>query len=329
MIVNAMTAPGIRPEEKDGNGGEKRLSAQAFSPPSRHWQSRLLVAFVVPACAAMVGFYAAQNWNPHTWIALAFSLLFGLAAWLARAATPFAAVAGGILAAAMILSGGRAGSVGWLHSALLPLLALLLLTFAATRFGKPRKQRLGVAQDARGRNAAQVAANLGAAGLLGSAILTLSILKSILEQAWQAKGTVPPGTAPAHPSHLATLCAIMLIAALAEATADTVSSELGEVLGGEPRLITTGKRVPPGTDGAISLAGTAAGVAGAAVIVLAAVPTMEPSPRGALAAMTGACGGLFFDSLLGATAERKGWLNNDAVNFLSTLAAALLALAIA
>jgi uncharacterized membrane protein len=37
--------------------------------------------------------------------------------------------------------------------------------------------------------------------------------------------------------------------------------------------------------------------------------------------------GLFFDSLLGATLERRGWLNNDAVNFLSTASAAGFALA--
>jgi uncharacterized membrane protein len=37
--------------------------------------------------------------------------------------------------------------------------------------------------------------------------------------------------------------------------------------------------------------------------------------------------GLLFDSLLGATLERKGWLNNDAVNFLSTLSAVLFPLA--
>jgi uncharacterized membrane protein len=37
--------------------------------------------------------------------------------------------------------------------------------------------------------------------------------------------------------------------------------------------------------------------------------------------------GLLFDSLLGAILERRGWLNNDAVNFLSTLSAALFALA--
>jgi uncharacterized membrane protein len=38
--------------------------------------------------------------------------------------------------------------------------------------------------------------------------------------------------------------------------------------------------------------------------------------------------GLFFDSLLGATLERRGWLNNDAVNFLSTISAAAFALVV-
>jgi uncharacterized membrane protein len=37
--------------------------------------------------------------------------------------------------------------------------------------------------------------------------------------------------------------------------------------------------------------------------------------------------GLLFDSVLGATLERRGWLNNDAVNFLSSASAAAFALA--
>jgi uncharacterized membrane protein len=37
-------------------------------------------------------------------------------------------------------------------------------------------------------------------------------------------------------------------------------------------------------------------------------------------------GGLFFDSLLGATVERKGWIGNDLVNFTSTAFAAALSL---
>jgi uncharacterized membrane protein len=38
--------------------------------------------------------------------------------------------------------------------------------------------------------------------------------------------------------------------------------------------------------------------------------------------------GLFFDSLLGATLEKLGWINNDLVNFLSTASAAAFALAL-
>jgi uncharacterized membrane protein len=38
--------------------------------------------------------------------------------------------------------------------------------------------------------------------------------------------------------------------------------------------------------------------------------------------------GLLFDSVLGATAEQRGWINNDAVNFLSTTSAVAFALGI-
>ena len=127
---------------------------------------------------------------------------------------------------------------------------------------------------------------------------------------------------------LATFCAVVVIAALAEATADTLASELGEVLGGPPLLVTTLRRVAPGTDGAISLIGTVAGTAGAVLVVLVAVSTLGLRLGDAVAAGVGALGGLFVDSLLGATVERRGWLNNDAVNFLSTLAASLIALVI-
>jgi uncharacterized protein (TIGR00297 family) len=118
---------------------------------------------------------------------------------------------------------------------------------------------------------------------------------------------------------------IASIAALGEATADTLSSELGQVLGGEPRLLTTLRRVPTGTDGAISLNGTLAGAAGAAIVTGVAAFIFRFTLRESAIAFTGAIAGLFADSLLGATLERRGWLNNDAVNALSTLAAALLA----
>ncbi|MGA8109665.1 MAG: DUF92 domain-containing protein, partial [Acidobacteriaceae bacterium] len=183
--------------------------------------------------------------------------------------------------------------------------ALLLLTFAATRFGRSRKEGLGTAESRRGRRASQVAANLGVAALAG---IPLSAFHA---------------DTPWFFGRAAALAA--LVAALAEATADTLSSELGQVLGGEPRLITTMKRVPVGTDGGISVAGTLLGCLGAAIVVATGMAVPGMTREEALAALFGGLAGLVVDSLLGALVERRGWLNNDAVNALSTLAAALLA----
>jgi uncharacterized protein (TIGR00297 family) len=263
------------------------------------WQSWLVLATVVPWCAVAALRHATAVWNGATQTALGISLGLALLVFLARAATPLAALTGGVIAAVLTLAPLPASGLSWYHSALPSLLALFLLTFSATRFGRAKKQRLGVADDKRGRNAAQVAANLGVAGLGAAAALS-------------------------HP--LQGMCyAVVVTAALAEATADTLASELGEVLGGQPLMVTTRRRVSPGTDGAISLAGTLAGTGGAVLVVLVATLTLGLGVSDAVCAGLGGVGGLFVDSLLGATAERRGWLNNDAVNFLSTIAAAVIA----
>jgi uncharacterized protein (TIGR00297 family) len=262
----------------------------------RRWQSWLVLAAVVPACAIGTFQHATRT-------ALGISVALALLVLLARAATPVAALTGGVIAAVLTLAPvSSPGSSSWHRSALPSLIALFVLTWAATRFGRSQKQRLGLAEDKRGRNAAQVAANLGAAGLGAAAALTRPL----------------PGS----------LYAMVVVAALAEATADTLASELGEVLGGPPLLVTTFARVAPGTDGAVSLAGTAAGTGGAVLVVLVAVSTLGLGLGEAVCAGLGAVGGLFIDSLLGATAERRGCLNNDAVNFLSTIAAAAIAILI-
>jgi uncharacterized protein (TIGR00297 family) len=113
---------------------------------------------------------------------------------------------------------------------------------------------------------------------------------------------------------------------MAEAAADTGSSESGQVFGGRPRMITSLRSVDPGTDGGITFTGSLAGVASAAIVTGLGVFAVHPDVRFFLIATAGSVFGLFFDSLLGATLERKGWLNNDAVNFLSTISAATFAL---
>lgn len=91
-------------------------------------------------------------------------------------------------------------------------------------------------------------------------------------------------------------------------------------------MITTLRAAEPGQDGAISLVGTLAGILAAAIV--AALGTLALSRDWTIFAVSCAGGifGLLFDSLLGATIERHGMLNNDAVNFLSTASAATFAL---
>ncbi len=253
------------------------------------------MAAVAPWCTVAVARHVISAWNSATQIGLGISLALALLVWSARSATPLAALLGGLLCANLSL----APLGGWMLHALPALAVLFVLTFAATRFGRGKKQTMGLAEDKRGRNSTQVAANLGMAGLSAAAALSFP--------RWGI------------------LFAVLVVAALAEATADTLASELGEVLGGRPFMVTNFRRVVPGTDGAVSLAGTMAGLGGALVIVLVAMVALGFSTYAAVCAGFGAVGGLFFDSLLGATLERRGWLNNDAVNFLSTLAAAGLA----
>jgi uncharacterized protein (TIGR00297 family) len=117
-----------------------------------------------------------------------------------------------------------------------------------------------------------------------------------------------------------------VVAALAEAAADTVSSELCKALTSRVYLITTFDGVPVGTDGGISVIGTLAGVAAALLVgVVATVTSLIPQhwiAATAGAAILGNC----IDSVLGAVLQRRGWLSNNTVNLLSTSAAAGLVL---
>src|SRR5258706_1821621 len=176
------------------------------------------------------------------------------------------------------------------------LVALFVITFLATRLGRQRKLILGTAEQSGGRSASQVLANVGVASLFA------------IGYGYFGK-----------PSLLAA-CA----AALTEAAADTTSSECGQALNSSTRLITTGARVPAGTNGGISLAGTACGALAALGMSLVAVWARLVATPEAWLIPVAALRGVFLDSLLGAALERPGWLNNNAVNFLGTLSAALL-----
>lgn len=274
------------------------------------WQSKAVLLLVLPVVGADVvletNFWSAQEPSVAIWT-LGLSALLGLVTWKLRAATPQAALAGAAITANLMFSTANFPYDPW-HTALVPVVAVSLLAFAATRIGRGRKEGLGTAEARRGRSAAQIAANLGIAALAAS-------------DAAQIWATNSQGFVHAPAALLAAS-----LAALAEAAADTVSSETGQVFGGRPRMITTLRTVEPGRDGAVSLAGTLAGVLAAAAIAGLGAVALRGDAKLFSVALGGAIFGLFFDSLLGATVEARGWLNNDAVNFLSTASAAGVAL---
>jgi len=277
------------------------------------WQSKLVLLLVLPFAAASVvlqGHFFADN-SPEAAIwTLGLSLILGMVVYRLRAATPGAAFVGAVITANLMFSTANYPYQPW-RTALIPLLAVFVLSLSATRLGREQKERLGTAERRQGRSAAQVAANLGVA----------AIASSDLAQSWLSGS----GWLPRTPQSPMLLFAVGL-AALAEAAADTVSSEIGQVLGAKPRMMTTLRQVDPGTDGAISLIGTLAGMAAAALVSLAGTLALGGDRAMLAIGCAGGIFGLFFDSLLGATFERRGWLNNDAVNFLSTACAAGFAL---
>lgn len=277
------------------------------------WQSKLVLLAVAPAAAAdlllQTRWWAAQM-PAVAMSVLGTGLLLGLATWRLRAATPWASAVGVAVIASLMYSTVRWPYQPW-RTALLPAVLVAVLAQVATRLGRARKERLGLGEGKRGRTAAQIAANLGVAMLVAH-----PFLQDLLRE---GRGF------PASGKSALPLFAVAL-AALAEAAADTVSSEVGQVFGGVPRLITSLRRAAPGTNGAVSLPGTAAGMVAAALVAAVGAWSLSGGRAGFLIALGGGVFGLFFDSLLGATIEDRGWLNNNAVNFLSTAAAAAFAL---
>ena len=111
--------------------------------------------------------------------------------------------------------------------------------------------------------------------------------------------------------------------ALAAANADTWATEIGSHSPTPPRLITTWTRVRAGTDGGITLVGTAGGIAGAGF--MAGVSYLL-GQRAVLAIAAAGVVAMLVDSLLGASVQGKlPRMDNDAVNLAATLTGAALA----
>lgn len=202
---------------------------------------------------------------------------------------------GGAIVGIVIWIGG--GGAAWTL-----LFASFFAASAASRMGVERKADLGIAEERGGRRGAGNAiANCGVAAAAAIAAVTTPHFGAAL---------------------------FAFTAALTAGGSDTVASEIGKAWGRSTFLVTTFRRVPPGTPGAMSIEGTAAGIAAAIVLASIGVALQLVPPPAVVPIVVGATAGALVESALGATLEGPGILNNDMLNFINTAVAAGVALAL-
>ena len=109
--------------------------------------------------------------------------------------------------------------------------------------------------------------------------------------------------------------------------ADTSATELGQVFGRSPRLITNLERVPVGTPGAVSDEGFVFALIGAGIISIPLLAWGYPFLAFGICLMAGFSGAVI-DSLLGCTLEKWKIIETNTINFLTTLIAGCLAIAL-
>jgi uncharacterized protein (TIGR00297 family) len=127
----------------------------------------------------------------------------------------------------------------------------------------------------------------------------------------------------------AAILKVAYVASLATKLSDTFASEIGKAYGKNTYLITTLKMVPKGTEGAVSLEGTAAGVAGSIIMAaVGAVLGQVDSVPGFAACVVAAFVATTAESYIGAVFQDDiPWLTNELVNLINTIIGAVVAVA--
>ena len=307
-----------------GEGGVVLAAASVASVRGTAWEGLssprldnlsiplLSVAFVLSSCHL-----PGQGDIQRFVVGAILALVIAAAGWKTRALAPSGAVATFVLAVLLFGTGGWKWTV--------PILTFFVLSSVLSRLGKQRKQEAeSMFEKGTTRDYGQVFANGGIAGIIA---LANYMFPSV----------------DLYPAFLGSIAAV---------TADTWGTEIGLASKRRPWLVTSWKRVEPGTNGGVTMPGLLGGLAGSIVIAASALAWVDHGWM-LVPILIAGIGGSFVDSLAGATVQaeyrcpvcgkptekrvhcnsqpthqRRGveWITNDVVNWVCAAAGALIAL---
>ncbi|WP_267384030.1 TIGR00297 family protein [Cyanobacterium sp. uoEpiScrs1] len=193
------------------------------------------------------------------------------------------------------------GTLGWQGYTIL--IFYFLVGSAVTHIGITEKKLAGIAEKRSGMR--------GPANVWGSALIAVLCALMTLFSApyWQQ------------------LLILGYVASFSTKLSDTTASEIGKAYGKSTFLITTLKPVSRGTEGAISLEGTLAGITTSGVIALLAFFIGLINLKQVFLCIFSAFVATNLESLIGATLQNKlDWITNEVVNVFNTFIGAFIAI---
>jgi uncharacterized protein (TIGR00297 family) len=197
------------------------------------------------------------------------------------------------------------GCLGWQGYAVV--MFYFLVGSGITRVGMAEKQAAGIAEKRDGAR--------GPENVWGSALTGTFCALGVLGTGYWGQGELIP------------VLILGYVASLSTKLSDTCASEIGKAYGKSTFLITTLKPVPRGTEGAVSLEGTIAGILGSIALAAVALGLGMINFWGFLCTIIAAFVATNIESVIGATVQTKfPWLTNEIVNFINTLIGAIVAM---
>ncbi|CAL0310205.1 unnamed protein product [Lupinus luteus] len=258
--------------------------------PKLHHVPRVSTTFVHDAFGGAITLIQS---SPATWKSALFSNVF-----IFLLGSP-------ILLTGLSLSGFVAafllGTLTWrafYSSGFLLVAIYFLIGTAATKVKITQKEAQGIAEKRRGQRGPGSVIGSSAAGCVCALLTIFGVGGAAFSQLWR----------------------LGFVASFCTKLSDTVSSEIGKAYGKTTYLVTTFKIVPRGTEGAVSLEGTVAGIFASIVLAVVACLLGQVGQHEAIICVLASQIANVGESIIGAVLQEKEgfqWLNNDAVNIIN------------